>query len=219
MENRQGKRFVASYSGGKDSVLALHRALKEGMILQALIITYNTDRGRSWFHGIPEHVLEKVERSVGAPVKLIRTSGERYSEAFEEELKRQRQAGAEICVFGDIDLEAHLEWGRERCSKAGLEPYFPLWQESREKLVYETIEAGFQPVITVVNTKWMDISFLGEILTKECAARIEESGADICGENGEYHTFVKGGPVFLHEIDAAFGAPIQEGEYGILPML
>lgn len=219
MKNRQGKYFVASYSGGKDSVLAVHRALREGMILQALIITYNTDQGRSWFHGIPESVLEKVEHSVGAPVKLIRTKGEHYSEAFEEELKKQREAGAEFCVFGDIDLEAHLKWGRERCRAARLEPYFPLWQESRKKLVYETIDAGFQPVITVVNTKWMDTSFLGETLTRECADRIEKSGADICGENGEYHTFVKDGPVFSYEIDVRFGSSVREGEYGILPML
>ena len=61
-----GLPFVASYSGGKDSALAIHRAVQSGMKLQALLITYNVDRGRSWFHGIPAEVLAEVERAVGA---------------------------------------------------------------------------------------------------------------------------------------------------------
>lgn len=81
-----GLPFVASYSGGKDSALAIHRAVQSGMKLQALLITYNVDRGRSWFHGIPAEVLAKVERSVGVPVRLIRTTGPEYAAAFEAAL-------------------------------------------------------------------------------------------------------------------------------------
>ena len=89
-----GLRFVASYSGGKDSVLAIHRAIQGGMKLQALLITYNTDRGRSWFHGIPEEILQAVSESVGVPVRLIRTAGTSYAADFEAALREQRALGA-----------------------------------------------------------------------------------------------------------------------------
>ena len=89
-----GLRFVASYSGGKDSVLAIHRAQQSGMKLQALLITYNVDRGRSWFHGIPAEVLAEVERSVGVPVRLIRTTGPEYAAAFEAALTEEKALGA-----------------------------------------------------------------------------------------------------------------------------
>ena len=136
-----GLRFIASYSGGKDSVLAIHRAIQSGMILQALIITYNTDRGRSWFHGIEEDILRDISESVGAPVLLIRTSGADYAKNFEAMLREQRALGAEACVFGDIDIEGHLEWCSERCRSAGLIPCFPLWQENRRALAEECIRS------------------------------------------------------------------------------
>ena len=72
--NFTNKTFVASYSGGKDSILALQRAIKQGMRPLALVITYNTDMGRSWFHGVPEAVLQEVAESLQIPVRLVRTS-------------------------------------------------------------------------------------------------------------------------------------------------
>ena len=59
-DDLQGKKFIASYSGGKDSVLAIYRAIKAGLSPLELITTYNTDADRSWFHGITENIINKV---------------------------------------------------------------------------------------------------------------------------------------------------------------
>lgn len=214
----QGTRFVASYSGGKDCLLAVHRAVQCGMVLQALIITYNTDRARSWFHGVPRSVLTQVESAVGAPVLLIETSGEAYAENFEAALRAQKALGAGACVFGDIDLEGHLNWCTARCEAVGLRAVFPLWQEPRAALVREGLDAGFVPRITVVDTARLPARFLGAPLTPALLGEIAAEGADVCGENGEYHTFVTDGPLFAHPVTPAFGAPLQEGAYAILPM-
>lgn len=214
-----GKKFVASYSGGKDSMLAIYRAIQAGMEPTALIITYNTDRRRSWFHGIPEPVLDRVSQSLGIPVRLIRTSGEAYAQNFCRELAFQREQGAGVCVFGDIDLQGHLDWGTAQCQAAGLTAYFPLWQESRQKLVYEGIDSGFSATITVVDTTRMGGEHLGRTLTRQEADAIAAQGADICGENGEYHTFVWNGPIFRTPINPRFGDPIVDGKHMILPMV
>lgn len=219
VQDYSGKHFAASYSGGKDSVLAIHRAIQKGMILDALIITYNTDQGRSWFHGIPQEVLAEVEQSVGVPVKLIRTGTAEYAANFEQALREQKALGTEVCVFGDIDIEGHLEWGRERCAAVGLEAYYPLWHEKRADLVRECIGSGFEARITVVDSKRLDPSFLGRRLTKQVMQEIEAAGADVCGENGEYHTFVIDGPIFSYPLPVEFADPIMPTQYAVLPVL
>lgn len=214
-----GKKFVASYSGGKDSILAIYRAVKLGMDPVSLINTYNIDRECSWFHGIPENLLKEVSASLNIPIKLIKTSGKDYAANFEKELKAQKEKGAEVCVFGDIDLEEHLEWCTARCDAVGIEAFFPLWQEERKALVYEFIERGFTANITIVDTERLSEKHLGMTLSTETVASIILEGADPCGENGEYHTFVSNGPLFGRPISFGYGQLLKNEKYAILPVL
>lgn len=217
--NFSGKKFVASYSGGKDSILAIYRALKMGMTPVSLIITYNKDKDRSWFHGIPKNLIDEVSRSVNIPIKLIETTGAEYAERFKEELTLQKGAGAEVCVFGDIDIEDHLKWGSDICKKVGIMPCFPLWQESRSDLVHEFIDSGFTANITVVDTERLSEKHLGLELTNEVIKSIVKDGADACGENGEYHTFVSNGPLFDNPVSFLLGEKIYNDKYIILPII
>ena len=214
----KGMRFAASYSGGKDSALAIHRAVQSGMILQALLITYNTDKGRSWFHGISDDVLADLSKALNVPVRLIKTSGADYAENFERALREEKEQGAQACVFGDIDIQEHLDWCSERCEAAGLEACFPLWQESRRALAQECIRSGFRPQITVVDTKQLSPSFLGRPLTLQVLKEMEAEGIDPCGENGEYHTFVSDGPIFSRPVRVAFDPPLHLDGYEVAPI-
>lgn len=218
MNQWKGVPFVASYSGGKDSVLAIHRAVAMGMELRGLLITYNTAKGRSWFHGISKEVLAQVSKSVGVPVTLIETDGFDYVEKFEDFLRRQKKNGVEACAFGDIDIQDHLDWGIDRCKAVGLKACHPLWQASRKDLVRESIETGYVPVITVVDSRRLSTDFLGRRLTLELMEDIEKAGADVCGENGEYHTFVVDGPIFHFPIPVTFGEKLMQGDFGVVPM-
>lgn len=218
-EHLKGKKFVASYSGGKDSMLAIYRAIKAGLEPLCFIITYNRDRNLSWFHGVPKGLLDNVSKSLNIPIWLIETNGEEYTKNFEKGLTKAKELGAEVCIFGDIDLEGHLVWCSERCENVGIKPCFPLWKENRKTLVYEFLESGFSSAFTVINTKMLNDKFLGMTMTKEICEQIEKEGADICGENGEYHTFVYNGPIFKEEIKFKFGDKIKNNGYSILPIL
>lgn len=218
-EHLKGKKFVASYSGGKDSMLAIYRAIKAGLEPLCFIITYNRDRNLSWFHGVPKGLLDNVSKSLNIPIWLIETNGEEYTKNFEKGLTKAKELGAEVCIFGDIDLEGHLVWCSERCENVGIKPCFPLWKENRKTLVYEFLESGFSSAFTVINTKMLNDKFLGMTTTKEICEQIEKEGADICGENGEYHTFVYNGPIFKEEIKFKFGDKIENNGYSILPIL
>jgi uncharacterized protein (TIGR00290 family) len=213
-----GRNFVASYSGGKDSILAIYRAIKLGMKPVSLIITYNIDMERSWFHGIPNDLLKDVSVSLDIPIKLIKTSGKDYAANFEKELIAQKENGAEVCVFGDIDLEEHLQWCTARCDAVGIEAFFPLWQEERKALVDEFIEDGFTANIIVVDTNRLSEKHLGMKLSPMTVSSIAAEGADACGENGEYHTFVSDGPLFKTPVSFCYGELVRKGQYATLPI-
>lgn len=214
-----GEKFVASYSGGKDSVLAIDRSLNAGMQPVALITTFNTDRKRSWFHGIPDAILKRVSQSLGIPLWFLETSGEAYTTNFEKELRKAKAQGAETCVFGDIDIEAHRVWCTARCHAAGLEPHFPLWGEKRESIVSEFINKGYTATLTVVDTGRMAESFLGRTLTADLVEEMRIAGVDVCGENGEYHTFVSDGPIFKVPILFSVGEKHNDKKYASLPLI
>ena len=100
-----------------------------------------------------------------------------------------------------------------RCKEAELEATYPLWQGNRRSLVEELINLGYRAKITVVNTKLLPSAFLGKELTLELLDEIEATGADACGENGEYHTFVFDGPLFQKAIPFQMSLPQMEQPY------
>lgn len=212
------KKFVVSYSCGKDSTLSLYRMIKAGHIPVALLVTVDKKVLRSWFHGIPDKLLKDVSKSLDIPLVLVASNGkENYGETFVEALKKiKEEMGAEACVFGDIDLMAHRTWCEDKCEKAGLEAIFPLWEEDREALTYEFIDSGFKTVIKNVKLSILGEEFLGEVLTKDVVERLKAAGSDACGENGEYHTFVFDGPLFKERINFETGDNILTETHGFL---
>lgn len=211
------KKFVVSYSCGKDSTLALYRMIKEGYTPVALFTTVNKKASRSWFHGVPKELLDEVSKSLNIPIHLVECEGEEYKDAFTKFLiKVKEELGVEACVFGDIDLEAHRKWCTERCNEAKIEAIFPLWLENREKLTYEFIDSGFKTVIKNVRLDSLTTDFLGKQLTREVVQDIIKTGSDACGENGEYHTFVFDGPIFNFKVNFKHNGIITNETHGFL---
>jgi len=209
-------KFAMSYSCGKDSALALHKMIQSGHEPVCIIVTFNKDAGRSWFHGADDELLGEVSRALGLPLITARCSGEEYQSAFENALRQAKKLGAQCVAFGDIDIEGHLSWNRERCSAAELECLMPLWGMARADAVSELLAAGFTAHIKSIDKQYLDTSFLGEALSEPVIVRIAATGADICGENGEYHTFVSDGPIFRHAVPVEFGEIIDLGTHAVI---
>lgn len=215
-----GRNFVVSYSCGKDSTLALYRMIKNGHKPVALLITVDKKILRSWFHGVPQNLLEEVSKSLNIPLLLVKCQGEEYKDAFIKALKKAKEElGAEACVFGDIDLEAHRTWCTDRCNEANIEAIFPLWLEDREKLTFEFIDTGFKTVIKNVRLDVLSTDFLGKELTRPVVSDIVKAGSDACGENGEYHTFVFDGPLFKYPIRFKENGVITNETHGFLDIV
>lgn len=211
------KKFIMSYSCGKDSTLALYRMIKQGHKPAVLLVTVDKNADRSWFHGVPHHLLEDVAKALDIPLMVVESNGTDYEKTFTDALiEAKNKLGAGSCAFGDIDLERHRTWCTDRCKDAGIEAVFPLWQENREDLVYEFIDAGFKTVIKNVKLECMGEEFLGKILTREVVEGIKETGSDACGENGEYHSFVYDGPLFKYPINFEAIEVVKTATHGFL---
>ena len=210
------EKFIMSFSGGKDSILALYKMIKKGYEPVALLTTIKKDKEKSWTHHLDNNFLRRVSESLEIPILLVECDVDDYERKFEEALFKAKDMGATICAFGDIDIELHRNWDLDRCKNTGIEAKLPLWQQNREELVYEFIDSGFETIINKVNLKYMGVEFLGKVLDRKVIEDIKLTGADACGENGEYHTFVIDGPLFKNRINFINEGVIKDMNYGYL---
>ena len=209
-------KFAVSYSGGKDSALALYRMLQAGHSPVAMITTINKSLSRSWFHGVDLPLLTEISVSLGIPLLTAESDGTDYHTALEACLLQAKSMGAEACVFGDIDIAEHLEWNRARCRSAGLSCEMPLWQMPREAVVAEFISSGLLAAVKCVQNDKLSSAVLGRTLDAGTVELFRRSKIDICGENGEYHTIVYGGPIFEHTVKLRYGEILNFGTHSAM---
>lgn len=209
--------YVCSWSGGKDSALALWRA--RGTIgPDACLLTMFTEDGcRSRAHGLPKEVLAAQAQRMGLPLVTGAASWDDYTPVFVDllkTLKRTRQIGA--AVFGDIDLEPHRDWCLRACAEAGIECVHPLWGEPRDALVRECLAVGIQARIIAVKESVLPPDLLGRPLDEAALAELAKLGVDLAGEQGEYHTVVVDGPMFGAAMPVRAGRRVLRDGYWFL---
>lgn len=185
-------KFSVSFSGGKDSTLAIKRMLDQGNDLVALIVSTKKGQDLSWTHNLEHRYFEDVGQILACKVIFTRAGLEDYEIQFEEALKTSKDLGAQACIFGDIDIEGHLNWNRARCKRVGLECIHPLEYEDRQAILEEFLKTGLEARIVKVNEDYLDKSYEGRLLDKGLIDYFKENDLiDACGENGEYHTRVE----------------------------
>ncbi len=193
-------KFVLSYSFGKDSTLALHRMLAQGHTPVALLVMVNEDQKRSYFHGADYNMMNAVSDCLDIPMLFGKSSGGDYNEVIEAQLKEAVRLGAEVAVFGDIDISDHKTWADERCKAANVNTLFPLWHVEREVILGELLSNGYRCIVKSVNNERLPKSLLGRPIDNDMIEEFRHHGIDICGEYGEYHTLVVDGPIFKKKL-------------------
>jgi len=197
----KGTPFFFSWSGGKDSCLALQRAVAAGGDLRCLVSMLDGGGERTGAHGLPVAFLEAQAEAIGVPLVLGSAGWNDYERVFTGTVRKLASEGVTAAVFGDIDLEAHLEWEQRVLGAVGLRIYQPLWMDDRRALVDEAIASPIEAIIVAARAGELGKEFVGRRLTPDCVRDLEAAGADAAGEDGEYHTAVVDGPLFAHRID------------------
>jgi uncharacterized protein (TIGR00290 family) len=210
--NLQTPRSLVSWSGGKDSALALHRLLTDGATIDGLLTTMTAEYDRISMHGVRAELLDAQARAVGLPLRVgripIGCTNERYEAVTRDAFAAYAAEGGEAIVFGDLFL-ADVRAYRERLlGPLPLEPRFPLWGEDTHALAERFIALGFRAVLVCVDPRQIDASFCGREFDAALLADLPPS-ADPCGENGEFHTFVYAGPIFSQPVPIARGEVVE----------
>ena len=198
-------KVFASWSGGKDCCLALHRAIISGLDVCYLANTVTEKGERSCSHGISAAVIKKQAEALGIPIMQQPTTGDNYESQFIKMLQFFREEGIEGGVFGDIDFNAHREWIERVCREGGMTPYLPLWEEDQKKLVEEFIDAGFVAVVVAAKAELFGDEVLGKRIDRDFLKYLEEisktKAITPCGEAGEFHSLVIDGPIFKKRLE------------------
>lgn len=211
MEINSRKKAVFNWSGGKDSALALYKALQSGEYeVVSLLTTVNRDSRRSTMHAIPESLLQAQANSIGIPLYMVDLTPKGdmadYTEAMQEAVEFFKAREVTHFIFGDIflhDVRAYRE--------KQLEPYDmtvtePLWDRSPEEVMEEFLASGLKTVIVTTMAEHLGKEYIGRTLDREFIRSFPRD-LDICGENGEYHTLCYDGPLFRYPVPFELGEP------------
>jgi uncharacterized protein (TIGR00290 family) len=207
------------WSGGKDSALALQRATAGGLEVTRLINFYDAATGRVRFHATRTEMIRAQAIAAGIELRVIGTSWPTMEVRLSEELALLHEEGFVGVIFGNIHLADVRKWYEERVRAVGLEHVEPLWGESPGQLVREFVESGCRAVITCVDLSRLDASWLGRIIDETFIDEIGATGADPCGENGEYHSFAFRGAMFERQVSWQSGEARSESGFSQLDVV
>ncbi len=199
-----------NWSGGKDSSLALWKIQQEGKFsIQSLLTSINAHHSRISMHGVRRSLLEQQAQALQIPLHTIELpehpSMDEYATIMHNGVDMLKNKGMHHAIFGDIFLEDLRAYREKQLATQSVEAVFPLWKIDTKLLMQEFLDAGFKAITVCVSEKKLGPEFCGRIIDQAFCEALP-SDVDICGENGEYHSFVFDGPIFKQPI------PFQLGE-------
>ena len=200
---------LVSWSGGKDCALAMYDALVSGEFeIAGLLTTVAQDSDRLYLHDIRHSLIEKQAQAMDLPWECVTlanlSSNADYEPALVQALRRYQEQGVTAIIFGDIFRDDLRRFRAFNCAKLGIKPVFPLWHKDNLQLMWAFISLGFKAVVTSINRGRMEDDFVGRAIDRQFLADFPHT-ANVCGEWGEYHTFVYDGPTFEHPVAFALG--------------
>jgi uncharacterized protein (TIGR00290 family) len=207
------EKVVFSWSGGKDSALALHEIRQSGQYeIVALLTTVAEEYKRISHHGVREELLEMQAGAVGLPLdKLylpanspLPCTNAQFEELMGRALAKYRAAGVLLVAHGDIFLEDLRAYRERNLAKLGMKGLFPIWKRDTTELLRTFIQLGFKAYISCVDGQKLGQAFAGRAIDVSLFADLP-AGVDPCGEYGEYHSFVYDGPIFKRPVPVRVG--------------
>lgn len=202
---------VLSWSGGKDSTLALERLRADpGVEVVGLLTTVSAVYDRVSIHGVRRSILCQQVAALDYPLFEVHlgapSSNAEYESAFATTLV-QLQADYPLLstiAFGDLFLEDVRRYRESLLARLGWKGVYPLWGEPTHQLARYFISRGYRAVLTCVDTTQLDARFAGMEFDAQFLSSLP-SEVDPCGERGEFHTWVYAGPLFRQSLAVSIG--------------
>jgi diphthine-ammonia ligase len=204
-KSKPGEKVFISWSGGKDSYLAMLFAREHGLE-PACLLSFTGADGQSRSHGLKTALLQAQASSLGIPLHTEVVTWEGYETGFEAAVKELKDKyGVTGGVFGDINLQEHLDWVEKMCLRCGINYNLPLWMMEEKKVSEELIRRGGKAMLVAIRSDLVDQRWLGKIMDTEYIEYCLSVGISPCGEGGEAHTLVTDGPLFKTPLNCKQG--------------
>jgi uncharacterized protein (TIGR00290 family) len=212
------KQVLLSWSGGKDSALAL-QALRADPDVEVvgLLTSVTRDYERISVHGVRRSLLERQAERLRLPLFTIEldpvTTNDAYEAAFLAAIERVKRElpGLASIAFGDLFLTDVRAYRERLLAPTGLQPLFPLWGLDTTELARRFVQQGFVARLVCVDTTQLDGSFAHRAFDESLLADLPPS-VDPCGERGEFHTFVSYGPGYDGPVEYTVGEAVLRDE-------
>jgi uncharacterized protein (TIGR00290 family) len=221
LEKEKTERALLSWSGGKDSALALYE-MKKGFEVVSLITTVTEGYERISMHGIRKELLArqaKAARLEVAEVRIPKTaSNEIYEEQFKRTLLNFKARGIRKIAFGDLFLQDIRSYRERLVNGLEMKCLFPIWGRDTREAAKFIIKTGFRAIICTVDPSKLGMEFCGREFDERFLSEIPDT-VDPCGENGEFHTFVYSGPIFDEEIGVRVGEVVKRDGFYFVDIL
>lgn len=218
-----GTDIVLSWSGGKDSALALLALREQGRAEPvALLTTVTEGYERVSMHGVRRQLVRSQAGAVGVPLVEVEIPPECSNDVYEARMvaafaSTQLRDVAEV-AFGDLFLEDIRAYRESRLAAVGKRGRFPLWGRDTHELAQRFLADGFRAIVVCVDPRLLDRSFAGREYDERLLADLPPN-VDPCGENGEFHTFVYAGPIFGSPLGCRRGATIERDGFVFCDLL
>jgi uncharacterized protein (TIGR00290 family) len=204
--------FALSWSGGKDSALALWTLRRQQLEPEALITTVTETYERISMHGVRRGLLARQAEALRVPLVEVVIPPDCVNEIYEARMAEAFAAAplsrVEAVAFGDLFLEDVRAYREGRLDAAGKRGLFPLWGHDTATLAREFLDAGFEATLVCVDPRVLDPAFCGRRYDERLLGDLPP-GVDPCGENGEFHTFVSAGPIFAAPVACERGEIVE----------
>jgi len=206
------RKLLVAWSGGKDSAFALQELVRtDEYEIVALLTTVTAGYDRISMHGVRKTLLARQAESLGYPLETIlipqECTNEDYERLMQAALHKYRELGVTGVMFGDLFLQDVRQYREQRLQRTAMQGIFPIWGMDTGDLAEAFIDCGFRAIVTCVDTEFLDARYAGRQYDRSFLADLPR-GVDLCGENGEFHTFVYDGPLFSWSIRLERGARV-----------
>jgi uncharacterized protein (TIGR00290 family) len=214
---------LIAWSSGKDSAWALHEVRRAGEFDVVGGLTTVTDEfARVSMHGVREELLHAQLAAAELPAIVVRIPYPCPNDIYEREMAATiadaRARGVTHMIFGDLFLEDVRAYRERQLAGSGITPVFPIWHRPTTALAREMIASGMQAHLTTVDLAKLPAAFAGRRFDTALLGALPK-GADPCGENGEFHSFVLAGPMLKGKIAVKVGETVERDGFAFADLL
>jgi uncharacterized protein (TIGR00290 family) len=219
------KKTLVSWSSGKDSAWALHMLRQDPAVeIIGIFAAMNEKLDRVSMHSTRQELVQRQAEAVGLPLEAINLpdpcSNRRYEDIMGRFVKETVSRGIECIAFGDLFLEEIRRYREDQLDGTGIDPLFPLWGIPTDDLAEQMLTSGVEAYVSSVDLKKLPSRCAGRKWSRKLIGEFPKD-CDPCGENGEIHTVVVGGPMFRRTVPVRIGETVERNGFAyadIIPM-